>query len=115
MVTESPEDMALRAQVMGDISLLPDPAKKGGLYLRLFHGRIRKDEDLDDWGFDGPHLGPLRYVNMTYTSDIKFAFETPEDALKFGFEDEFDCMIDFVEGLLPYKGGFYGDISVYNW
>lgn len=106
-------DMAMRAKVTGDVSLLPDPSKEGGLYLQLFHGRIRKDEELVDWGFDGPHIGPLKYVHITYASDVKFAFESEDDALKFGFENAHGCMIDFVEGLFPFRDGFYGDISAY--
>lgn len=50
-----------------------------GLYLALFHGRDAPDAILDDWGFPGPMLGPLRYVHTTYASEIKFAFEDAGD------------------------------------
>ncbi|GEM_PF-912660 len=44
-----------------------------GLYLHLYHGRKDPDEDLEDWGSDGPVIGPLAYVHTTYMCDIKFA------------------------------------------
>ena len=53
------------------------------VWLRLFHGRNSADEQLDDWGFDGPTIGPLEYVHTTYGSDIKFAFATAEDHDRF--------------------------------
>lgn len=36
------------------------------LSVRLFHGRSHPDELLEDWGFDGPCLGPLSGVHLTY-------------------------------------------------
>ncbi len=36
------------------------------LSVRLFHGRKHPDERLDDRGFDGPVLGPLNGVHLTY-------------------------------------------------
>jgi hypothetical protein len=32
------------------------------VYLELYHGRHSPDENLDDWGFEGPVLGPFPYV-----------------------------------------------------
>ena len=29
------------------------------MYLRLYHGRVDPDQEMDDWGFDGPTFGPL--------------------------------------------------------
>ena len=37
------------------------------LYIRLFHGRTDPDQDMDDWGFDGPVLGPYQFAHTTYT------------------------------------------------
>ncbi len=47
------------------------------LYLHLYHGRKDPDENLEDWGSDGPVIGPLAYVHTTYMCDVKFA-ATPE-------------------------------------
>jgi hypothetical protein len=44
---------------------------EGRLYLHLFHGRDRPDQSLDDWGFDGPHFGPLSAVHQTYNTELR--------------------------------------------
>jgi hypothetical protein len=68
------------------------------LYLRLFHGRLDKNADMDDWGLDGPVLGPLRCVHVTYMCDIFIG-------------DEFENLL--VEGdLVVYKDVYYGDWTV---
>jgi hypothetical protein len=45
-----------------------------GMYVALFHGRDDPDTDMDDWGFDGPVIGPLEYVHTTYAADVKLRF-----------------------------------------
>ena len=42
------------------------------LYIRLFHGRTDPNQDMDDWGFDGPVLGPYQFFNTTYVSHYEF-------------------------------------------
>ena len=36
------------------------------MYLRLFHGRTDPQQDMDDWGSDGPVLGPYKFAHRTY-------------------------------------------------
>lgn len=36
------------------------------VYLYLFHGRDRFDQDMDAWGRECPAIGPLSYVHTTY-------------------------------------------------
>lgn len=31
-------------------------------YLHLFHGRKDPNQQMDDWGEDGPYIGPLHAV-----------------------------------------------------
>ncbi|MCA9078012.1 MAG: hypothetical protein R3C02_26340 [Planctomycetaceae bacterium] len=69
-------------------------------YLKLFHGRERPDEQLDDWGEPGPIFGPYPYFHATYQSDIKF-------------EDE-RGVLTIVGDLVYYDGMFYGDWSVFD-
>lgn len=76
------------------------------LYLRLFHGRKPKDQDLDDWGSDGPIFGPLAYVHTTYAAHIHTAPQHQEG------EDYEDLIID--EDLVYYDGVWYGDWSVFD-
>jgi hypothetical protein len=74
------------------------------VYLELFHGRKSVDETLNDWGSQGPILGPLKYVHTTYLTDMKVA------------------MVDGLEGVLRLGGGdllyydniYYGDWSVFG-
>lgn len=69
------------------------------LVLKLLHGRHRPDEVLHDWGFDGPTLGPLSSVSLTY------------GAIEICTGNEcFD--LPLVDGLAHYDGEFYGDMSI---
>lgn len=67
--------------------------------LRLFHGRDDPEANLDDWGFDGPVLGPIDAVQFTYGSIVLYIhpdrFELPR-----------------VDDLLLYGGKLYGDASI---
>jgi hypothetical protein len=40
------------------------------LTLKLFHGRGTPFEQLNDWGFDGPVLGPFESIQFTYGTFI---------------------------------------------
>lgn len=70
------------------------------VYLRLFHGRETLDQHLDDWGTDGPVLGPLPYVQVTYCSEIKIG-------------DDYEP-IPIIKDLAKYKGVYYGDWSIFD-
>jgi hypothetical protein len=72
------------------------------VYIRLFHGRDTPEENLEDWGFDGPVLGPLNWVQTTYRSHIKI-----------GFEGDWIADLEYVEDLVYYDGKLYGDWSVF--
>lgn len=92
-----------------------------GVYLHLFHGRDTVEEDMEDWGYAGPTIGPLRYVHMTYGNDIKFACTRDiaqrffTEAEVYDFEPyEVEGRIVLIEGLIPLKGKFYGDWSVHG-
>lgn len=69
------------------------------LSLKLFHGRNTPYEQLDDWGFDGPALGPFERVQFTYGT---FTVHTAEDEIQ----------LTTVNELLFYDGKFYGDATV---
>lgn len=75
------------------------------VYIRLFHGRKTPDEQLDDWGSDGPVLGPFDFVHTTYAHHVKL-----------GAPGGCDEMQDLqgVEDLLYYDGVWYGDWSVFG-
>jgi hypothetical protein len=70
------------------------------VYLHLFHGRDAIDEQLSDWGQDGPVLGPLPYVHVTYHSEIKIG-------------DDYEPL-RIIRDLVVYKGKYYGDWSIFD-
>ena len=41
------------------------------LYIRLFHGRTDPNQDMDDWGSDGPVFGPYEFAHTIYTSSVR--------------------------------------------
>ncbi len=89
------------------------------LYLKLFHGRIAVDEELDDWGFDGPYVGPLDFIQNTYNTNIRYSFERSaigaKNALVFGLAlDDDDILIEYVDGMTKFDGFYFGDWSATN-
>ena len=87
---------------------------KPGLYLGLTHGRDSADQDMVDWGFDGPVIGPLNYVHTTYGSELKLEFIEDADRQIY-FPDAWqETLTVHKDGLLMYGGKFYGDWTVFN-
>ncbi len=80
-------------------------ALPSGAYLALFHGRIDPKQDMRDWGFDGPIIGPLKWVQTTYAGEMKVCLETDED---------FSILVPIVEGCASFEGKYYGDWMVYQ-
>lgn len=70
--------------------------------LELFHGRRHPGDELEDWGFQGPVL-LADYVHATYGGDLKLGLPEPQG----------DGELHFVDDLVYYDGGFYGDWSVF--
>lgn len=73
------------------------------VYLELFHGRRKKKEKLQDWGEDGPILGPFEYVHTTYGCHVHCGDKD---------NDNIDLMIH--DGMVYYGGMYYGDWSVFS-
>jgi hypothetical protein len=85
-----------------------------GMYLALFHGRKGRREQMNEFGFAGPLLGPLRYCHTTYLSDIKIMFETPEDARLCCGSDERDVILSVIDDMIQFENAYYGDWSVFT-
>lgn len=79
------------------------------IYLELFHGRHSPDEELDDWGFQGPVIGPMPFFHMTYGCHIKMG---DPDSKNQGIHIE-ELQVD-TEGLIHFNGAWYGDVSVFD-
>lgn len=88
-------------------SLSNKPTQEG-LYLNLEHGRHYIGEKLNNWGFDGPSIGPLKYVHVTYMSELKYGFVDPMETMGFDHEGE----ITIIDSLIEVDGCYYGDWSV---
>ena len=68
-------------------------------FLRLFHGRRNRDEDMNVWGQPGPSFGPFPFFHTTYHSDIKF-------------DEQNGFALEIIDGLVFYDGWYYGDWTV---
>lgn len=79
---------------------------KNEMYLQLFHGRKSPDEQLDNWGTDGPVFGPLQFCHTTYGCHIKLGYLDDD-----GLESRGDLHV--IENLVYYDGVYYGDWSVF--
>ena len=77
------------------------------VYLELFHGRKSVRDQLEDWGSQGPILGPLAFVHTTYAADIKLETTDGRDGVLYLIGDE-------QPDLLYYDGILYGDWSVFG-
>jgi len=97
-----------------------------GMYLGLFHGsggldREKGREHFEDWGFNGPLIGPLEHVHTTYKGHIKFRFVRQEDADQFAkFAEVFDKQGELFVGskggdvdCLIFNGDLFGDWTVF--
>lgn len=85
----------------------------GKLYLHMYHGRNTREEALDDWGFDGPYIGPLLWYHVTYNTTARIAFEHVLDEQACNADVNLSC--DFLvmeDGMLKWDGKYYGDWSV---
>ncbi|RBB35699.1 hypothetical protein DPV79_27145 [Burkholderia reimsis] len=97
-----------------------------GLYLGLFHGRDAIDEILEDWGFDGPVIGPLESVHTTYAADVKLRFADGRIAGRHFPETGFvtnvatgertrcvEASLNIADDLLVFDGRYFGDWTVF--
>jgi hypothetical protein len=90
-----------------------DAPTKPGLYLGLLHGRHDPKEQMNEWGFNGPLVGPLKWVHTTYLHDIKIEFETELDAAVY-FKDPYPSVqLDIRDDLLIFQNKYYGDWTVF--
>lgn len=86
-----------------------------GLYLGLFHGfASEKDRsEWQDWGANGPLIGPLEYVHTTYAESISFRFREGVNYERYGFSDQ-ENLLFISDGLFEFDGMYYGDWTVFS-
>jgi hypothetical protein len=74
---------------------------KPTLAIHLFHGRTNPDQDLNDWGLNGPTLGPFHSFYVTYLSTFRI-ITGEEEAGEFSV----------IDGMIYYDGVYYGDWTI---
>jgi hypothetical protein len=79
------------------------PLAPGKLYLRLYHGRTHPDQEMDDWGFDGPTFGPLSCYVHTYCSTFRIHAES-------GYHE---IWLERHDDMIRWDGCYYGDLEVF--
>jgi hypothetical protein len=75
------------------------------VYLKLMHGRNNPEQHMDDWGFDGPVLGPFEAVHFTYATHARCfpkGSEGDSEALELCYHDD----------MLMHDGKYYGDLEI---
>ena len=72
--------------------------------IRLFHGRNSVDQELEDWGEDGPVLGPFDGIHTTYHHHIRPVVKGDSDG-----------DLEIVEDMMYYDGMYYGDWAIMSW
>lgn len=73
----------------------------GKVYLKLLHGRNSPDENLDEWGFQGPTFGPLDWFHITYLQTYRFG------------RDHFEMELAVTDDLFVWDAKYYGDAEVF--
>lgn len=109
---------------MAELHLLASDYPCVPLKLHMFHGRHAPDEEMDDWGFDGPTLEGVEWFHVTYMVDFRVKFvslEAMEAAMaKTGWEvgDELMLYVKHQNDLLKTtengKECYYGDWSLFS-
>jgi len=68
--------------------------------IHFYHGRKDPDEQMENWGFDGPTIGPFDAVIFTYLTDIR------------AFKDGEETAIERKDDMVIWEGNYYGDFEV---
>ena len=76
------------------------------IFIHLYHGRKDPEQQMEDWGEDGPVIGPFDWFHGTYFST--FNFGTTKDGALWWLGDN----KGFPEGLIYYDGMYYGDFEI---
>ncbi len=81
-----------------------------GLYLKLLHGRTLIDLELEDWGEDGPWIGPLEWFHCTYMATLCIGFARGEVfESSTGTISEVPSPMYICQQMIYYEGSYYGD------
>ena len=70
---------------------------------------------MDDWGFDGPLIGPILWFHTTYALELKVLFATASVERLYFSEARHpeQTYLQLVDNMLVYNGKYYGDWAAY--
>lgn len=112
-----------------ELTGLPD-----GLYVGFFHGRDNPDQYMEDWGYAGPLIGPLKWWHTTYDCNTRAELVEPstqaerellEAYIKAGLVEDMsytsngaycpagEFTLDLNNDCAVVGGKYYGDWSVF--
>ena len=113
MADESEKELALASEDFGLLNrhTYNSVPTTQGLYLKLLHGRTPCDQELADWGDDGPWIGPLRWFHCTYLSTFSLGFTSGEEYLSVT-DRKIPAPIYFYDGMIYFRGTYYGDWEI---
>lgn len=87
--------------------------------LRLFHGRHKPEQNLEDWGFDGPLIQGIQDISWTY-GNLRLHFKDKTSWLEARNQTGWDGMGDWSldvaqkDDLIVTKDGYFGDFYLSN-
>ncbi len=94
---------AVKDQPNSAFNLVKKDKEQQKVYIHLFHGRKTPGENLEDWGEQGPVLGPYTFMHTTYACDIRM-----------GKEDGDTDDLSIIGDLVYYDGMYYGDWTIFS-
>jgi hypothetical protein len=86
-----------------------EPPNTAGMYLKLTHGRTTSGEEMNDWGSDGPWIGPLHWFHCTYLADIGIGFTSGEELVAMSANELIPSPIFLIDDMIYLDGVYYGD------
>jgi hypothetical protein len=71
------------------------------MYIELLHGRDDPKEEMEDFGFKGPIIGPFSFMHVSYLHLIRLS--------KLDFNNGRYYTLDLAEDMLKVGDSYYGD------
>jgi hypothetical protein len=107
-----PDDYLI--SVSAEFDLLKQHTSSGypdmpGMYLKLLHGRTFVGQKLNNWGEEGPWIGPLEWFHCTNLSDIGIGFVSGEELSPMQFDDDYPSPMYLYQSFIYYDGVYYAD------
>lgn len=83
-----------------------------GFYLKLFHGRTPCNMEMNDWGEDGPWIGPIEWIHFTYQTSFRIGFLNDKEYWSGSADSLPPSPLYFYKDCIYYNGIHYGDWEI---